>query len=92
MPLRQPVPAPVAFDFIRFLASSITFMQYLSEVSVYFDDKRLVRLRKDSGVPKPLGIPKGLQNRSRLGTMTVTGINSTCESTSYGGLLILIIN
>ncbi|KAJ7874669.1 hypothetical protein B0H14DRAFT_2717085 [Mycena olivaceomarginata] len=77
MPLRQPVPAPVAFDFIRFLASSITFMQYLSEVSVYFDDKRLVRLRKDSGVPKPLGIPKGLQNRSRLGTMTVTGINST---------------
>ncbi|KAF8170185.1 hypothetical protein K438DRAFT_1909340 [Mycena galopus ATCC 62051] len=77
MPLRQPVPAPVAFDFIRFLASSITFMQYLSEVSVYFDDKRLARLRKDSGVPKPLEIPKGLQNRSRLGTMTVTGVNST---------------
>ncbi|KAF7362040.1 hypothetical protein MVEN_00549400 [Mycena venus] len=77
MPLRQPVPAPVAFDFIRFLASSITFMQWLSEVSVYFDEKRLVRLRKESGVPKPLGIPKGLQNRSRLGTMTITGVNST---------------
>ncbi|KAJ6593724.1 hypothetical protein B0H19DRAFT_1091788 [Mycena capillaripes] len=77
MPLRQPVPMPVAFDFTRFLASSITFMAYLSEVSVYFDDKRLVRLKKESGVPKPLGIPKGLQNRSSFGTMTVTGVNST---------------
>ncbi|KAF7376003.1 hypothetical protein MSAN_00015000 [Mycena sanguinolenta] len=77
MPLRQPVPAPVAFDFIRFLASSITFMQYLAEVSVYFDDKRLVRLRKDSGVPKPLEIPKALRKRSHLGKMTVTGVNST---------------
>ncbi|KAJ7727670.1 hypothetical protein DFH07DRAFT_930749 [Mycena maculata] len=77
MPLRQPVPMPVAFDFTRFLASSITFMAYLSEVSVYFDNKRLVRVRKDSGVPKTLGIPKGLQNRSRLGMMQVTGVNST---------------
>ncbi|KAJ6495551.1 hypothetical protein C8R47DRAFT_1213045 [Mycena vitilis] len=57
MPLRQPVPMPVAFDFTRFLASSITFMANLSEVSVYFDDKRL--------------------NRSRLGTMNVTGVKTT---------------
>ncbi|KAJ7039263.1 hypothetical protein C8F04DRAFT_1087709 [Mycena alexandri] len=76
MPLREPVPMPVAFDFTRFLASSITFMACLSEVSVYFDDKRLCRLRKESGVPRPLGIPKGLQTRSRLGTMNVTGVNS----------------
>ncbi|KAJ7209538.1 hypothetical protein GGX14DRAFT_451864 [Mycena pura] len=77
MPLRQPVPMPVAFDFTRFLASSITFMAYLSEVSVYFDDKRLVRLRKESGIPKALGLPKNLQSRSQLGTMNVTGVNST---------------
>ncbi|KAJ7129825.1 hypothetical protein C8R43DRAFT_1026002 [Mycena crocata] len=77
MPLRQPVPMPIAFDFTRFLASSITFMAYLSEVSVYFDDKRLVRLKKESGVPKALGVPKGLQNRSRLGMMNVTGVSST---------------
>ncbi|KAJ7188459.1 hypothetical protein C8R46DRAFT_1171527 [Mycena filopes] len=76
MPLREPVPMPVAFDFTRFLASSITFMASLSEVCVYFDDKRLVKLRKDSGIPKSLGIPKGLQTRSRLGAMTVTGVNS----------------
>ncbi|KAJ7497138.1 hypothetical protein FB451DRAFT_1210268 [Mycena latifolia] len=77
MPLRQPVPMPVAFDFTRFLASSITFMAYLSEVSVYFDDKRLVKLRKESGIPKALGIPKSLQSRSRLGMMNVTAVNST---------------
>ncbi|KAK7057384.1 hypothetical protein R3P38DRAFT_2840641 [Favolaschia claudopus] len=77
MPLRQPVPAPVAFDFIRFLASSITFMRYLSEVSVYFDDKRLVRLQKASGVSKSLQIPKSLQKRSPLGAMNVTGVSAT---------------
>ncbi|KAJ7078918.1 hypothetical protein B0H15DRAFT_859732 [Mycena belliarum] len=77
MPQRQPRPMPVAFDFTRFLTSSITFMAHLSEVSVYFDDKRLVRLRKESGVPRALGIPKGLQSRSRLGMMHVTNVNST---------------
>ncbi|KAJ6607773.1 hypothetical protein B0H10DRAFT_2070382 [Mycena sp. CBHHK59/15] len=77
MPLREPVSMPVAFDFTRFLASSMTFMAYLSEVNVYFDDKRLVRLKKESGLPKTLSIPKGLQSRSRSGMMNVTGVNST---------------
>jgi hypothetical protein len=73
---------PVAFDFTRFLASSITFMAHLSEVSVYFDDKRLVRLRKESGVPKAMGIPKGLESHSPLGMMNVTAVNSTCKPVS----------
>ncbi|KAJ7647485.1 hypothetical protein FB45DRAFT_893565 [Roridomyces roridus] len=77
MPLRQPIPMPVAFDFTRFLASSITFMTHLAEVSVYFDDKRLVRLKKETGIPKALAVPKGLQSRSGLGMMQVTGVNST---------------
>ena len=47
MTLREPGPIPPALDLTRFLASSITFMTHLSEVSVYFDDKRLVRLSKD---------------------------------------------
>lgn len=60
-------------------------MAYLSEVNVYFDDKRLVRLRKESGVPKALGVPKGLQSRSRLGMMQVTGVNSTCKESMLNG-------
>ena len=78
MALREPAPIPVAFDFTRFLASSLTFMRHLREVSVYFDDKRLVRLHKTSGIPRDLGIPKGLNNRSPSGIMTVDNIQSTC--------------
>lgn len=77
MALREPAPIPVAFDFTRFLASSLTFMSHLCEVSVYFDDKRLVRLRKASGIPRDLGIPKGLNNRSPSGIMTVNNMQST---------------
>jgi Protein of unknown function (DUF3684) len=77
MTLREPAPIPVAFDLIRFLASSITFMIHLSEVVVYFDDKRLVKLSKSSGIPKQIGIPTGLQNISPLGIMSVEDIIST---------------
>lgn len=77
MTLREPAPIPVPFDFTRFLASSITFMTHLSEVVVYFDDKRLVRLAKSSGISKEIGIPNGLQNSSPLGIMSVKDIKST---------------
>ncbi|TFK44587.1 hypothetical protein BDQ12DRAFT_730629 [Crucibulum laeve] len=76
MPLREPAPIPTAFDFTRFLASSITFMTHLSEISVFFDDKCLTKLTKSSGLPKELGIPKGLKNSSRMGIMTVNNIKS----------------
>jgi len=78
MTLREAAPMPVAFDFTRFLASSITFMAHLLEVSVYFDDKRLAKLTKASGVPKELSIPRGLQSSSASGIMNVKGIKSTC--------------
>lgn len=77
MTLREAVPIPGPFDFTRFLASSITFMAHLSEVSVFFNDKRLTKLTKTSGIPRELGLPKGLKNSSRLGIMNVDGIKST---------------
>jgi hypothetical protein len=77
MTLREATPIPSAFDFTSFLASSITFMTHLSDVSVYFDDKRLVRLTKSSGIPRELGIPNGLQSMSPTGIMNVKGIKST---------------
>jgi len=52
-------------------------MVHLSEVSVYFDDKRLARLTKTSGVPRALELPKGLRGTSRLGIMNVTGVKTT---------------
>ena len=75
--LREPGPIPPAFDFTRFLVSSITFMAHLSEVSVYFDDKRLVRLSKDGGVPKEMPMLKGLKSTSPEGMMNVKSIQTT---------------
>lgn len=79
MPLREPAPIPLAFDFSRFLASSITFMVHLREFSVYFDGKLLAKLEKDPGAPKGLTIPKGLKSSSPLQTMHVKGIRTTRE-------------
>ncbi|EIN13823.1 hypothetical protein PUNSTDRAFT_117488 [Punctularia strigosozonata HHB-11173 SS5] len=77
MDLREPQPIPSPFDFTRFLASSITFMNTLSDVSFYFDDKRLARLTKSPGVPKQLSLPQGLKATSDANMMHVRGIQST---------------
>ena len=77
MDLREPTPTPAAFDFTRFLVSSITFMVHLREVSVYFDEKRLVHLTKDAGAPKQLSIPRNLRPTSIQGIMKVKGLKST---------------
>jgi hypothetical protein len=79
MTLREPGPIPPAFDFTRFLVSSITFMTHLSEVSVYFDDKRLVRLSKDCGVSKDVPMLKGLKSTSPDGMMNVKSIETMRE-------------
>lgn len=84
MTLREPAPIPVPFDFTRFLVSSLTFMRYLRQVSVFFDDKCLVKLNKAAGVPKNLTIPKGLNNRSPSGIMTVDTIQTTREFPEIG--------
>lgn len=79
MPLREPGPPPTPFDFIRFLASSITFMARLSEVSVFFDGRCLANLKKDRGVPRPLGLRKGLKAETAKGTMKVTAVSAMRE-------------
>lgn len=79
MSLREDTPIPAAFDFTRFLASSITFMNHLSTISVYFDDKRLTRLTKSTGIPKELGLPKTLNVLNKSKMMTLDKLKSTCE-------------
>jgi hypothetical protein len=80
MTVREPGPIPPAFDFTRFLVSSITFMAHLSEVSVYFDDKQLVRLSKDTGMPRDVPMLKGLNNICPDGIMTVRSVQTVRES------------
>lgn len=79
MPLREPVPIPIAFDLTRFLASSITFMVHMREVSVFLDGRRLARLTKDPGQPLVVALPRGLKTSSPSNTMHVTGIKQTRE-------------
>ncbi|KAF8497462.1 hypothetical protein F5888DRAFT_1829389 [Russula emetica] len=75
--LREPGPMPPAFDFTRFLVSSIAFMTHLSEVSVYFDDKRLVKLSKSRGVSKEVPMLKELKGTSPERMMNVKSIQTT---------------
>ena len=79
MTLREPGPIPPALDFARFLVSSIAFMTHLSEVSVYFDDIRLVRLFKHRGVSKKVPILKEFKCTSPEGMMNVKSIKTTRE-------------
>jgi hypothetical protein len=79
MTLREPGPIPPALDLTRFLVSSITFMTHLSEVSVYFDDKRLVKLSKDCGMSEEVPMLNGLTGTSPQGVMNVKSIKTMCE-------------
>ena len=80
MGLRESAPMPSAFDFIRFLTSSITFMAHLDEVTVWLDGKRLAKLTKDKGIPKDLPIPSGFRNTSDANMMTLKRVKTTCET------------
>lgn len=80
MALREAAPMPSAFDFVRFLTSSITFMTHLDEVTVWLDGQRLASLTKDKGIPKDLPIPNGLKNTSDANMMTLKGVKTTCET------------
>ena len=77
MALREPSPIPAILDFTRFLASSITFMVHLQDVSVYVDDLRLTRLRKNVGVASALTTPQGMTPVSPVGIMNVKSLGST---------------
>ena len=77
MDLREPAPMPDVFDFARFLVSAITFKVHLREVSVYFNDKKLVHLAKNVGTPKQISIPQGLKPSSTMGFMNVKALQAT---------------
>jgi hypothetical protein len=79
MTLREPGSIPPTFDLTRFLVSAMTFMTHLSEVSVYFDDKRLAKLSKDCGMSKEVPMLKGFKGTSPEGMMNVKSIETMRE-------------
>lgn len=83
MTLRETGPIPPAFDFMRFLASSITFMVHLNDIGVYFDEHRIGHIRKSPGVAKAVDLPRGLKRSSQSNIMNVKGVQSHRESFPY---------
>jgi hypothetical protein len=82
MPLREAAPLPgLPVDMARFLATSLTFMTHLRNVSMYFDGRCLAMVEKEVGAPRNVQIPRGLKGSTPGGMMTTTGVTSTCEYT-----------
>jgi len=80
MGLREPAPLPARpLDLARFLASSITFMTNLREVSLVFNDKKLVHLTKDADKPSDVAIPRDMITKATTPkrTMVVRKVTST---------------
>ena len=80
MGLREAAPIPSAFDFVRFLTSSITFMAHLDEVTVWLDGKQLAKLMKDKGLPRELPVPSGFRHTSEAGMMIMKKLKTTCKA------------
>ena len=76
MTLREASPIPLAFDLMRFLASSITFVVHLNDVSIFFDEYRIGHLTKFAGVTKAVNIHKALKKSSDLNVMCIQTIQS----------------
>ncbi|KAF9219210.1 hypothetical protein BS17DRAFT_798263 [Gyrodon lividus] len=76
MTLREAGPIPPAFDLMRFIASSITFMVHLNEVGVFFDEHRIGHIKKFPGPAKAIDLPKGLRRSSDQNIMNVKSVQS----------------
>jgi hypothetical protein len=83
MVLREPSPIPPPFDLTRFLTSSITFMTHLQEISVYFNDWCLLKLKKAVGLPQLHQIPRGLSLTSPNKYMSVTSLREIRKLTDW---------
>ena len=81
MPLRPSShsPMPKAFDFLQFLCSSLTFMNKLRSVEVWFDDWRIGKVEKSAATPRTLVLPQALKTRTPAGLMEITGVESVGE-------------
>ena len=82
MPLREAGPIPPPLEFMRFLASSITFMVKLEEVEVFVDEHRIGHIKKIPGITQAIGVPGGLKRSSPQSIMNVKEIQCHRESGS----------
>ncbi|KAG6375323.1 hypothetical protein JVT61DRAFT_3551 [Boletus reticuloceps] len=80
LPLREASPIPPPLEFMRFLASSITFMVNLRELGVFFDEHCIGCIKKFPGTIQPVAVPGELKRSSPLNIMNVIELQYHRES------------
>ncbi|KAI6094846.1 hypothetical protein F5141DRAFT_1295920 [Pisolithus sp. B1] len=80
MPLREAAPMPSLSEFMQFLASSITFMVHLKDVTVFFDHHRLGQITKSLRRSLVTPIPPELKRSSPEKNMTVKSVRQHRKS------------
>ncbi|KAF9219018.1 hypothetical protein BS17DRAFT_468537 [Gyrodon lividus] len=74
MPLREAAQMPPVSEFIQFLASSITFMVHLKDVTVFFDHHPVGQITKSLGQSQAIPIPTELERLSPAKNMIVKSV------------------
>lgn len=77
MDLREPSPMLTKpLDLAKFVATSITFMTHIRQISVFVDQHRLFSVTKASGLSESLRWPGKLKNESPLRYMRMASVSS----------------
>ncbi|KAG8915696.1 hypothetical protein FRC02_004386, partial [Tulasnella sp. 418] len=77
MPLRQHAPFSGNYlEFTRFIATSLTFVKHIKDISVFIDDHRVARVQKGVERPKQLTIPEYFNRKTPLEMMKVKEIHT----------------
>ncbi|KAI6004333.1 hypothetical protein EDC04DRAFT_2908168 [Pisolithus marmoratus] len=74
MPLREHAPMPPVSQFMQFLASSITFMVHLRDVTVFFNHHRVGKINRSLGEFQVIPIPTELKPSSPKENMIVKSV------------------
>ncbi|KAF8415909.1 hypothetical protein L210DRAFT_876000, partial [Boletus edulis BED1] len=83
LPLRKTRPMPSFLDLMQFLASSITFMEHLTTMQVFFDSHLIGGIEKSSVKLQTIDLPKGLKksnNKTILTIICILGITIKAET------------
>ncbi|KIJ08708.1 hypothetical protein PAXINDRAFT_182233 [Paxillus involutus ATCC 200175] len=80
MPLREAAQMPPVSEFIQFLASSITFMVHLKDVTIFFDHHCVGQINKSPGQSQAIPIPTELNPLSPEKNMIVESVRQDSKS------------
>ncbi|KAG8927834.1 hypothetical protein FRC02_007727 [Tulasnella sp. 418] len=63
-------------EFTRFLATSLTFVQHIVQVSVFIDDHQVAHIQKEMDQPKQMTVPPYFNRTTPLGMMDLKGVHT----------------